>query len=370
VATEPVIDLQKLLAPIPGDNPSGENQLYLGLHDQIREARRADDTLARGDWQIDTKTSDWHLVASLATDALAGKTKDLQVAAWLGEALIKLHGFAGLRDGLRLMKGLIEGFWETVYPEIEEGDLEGRANALSFMDRTAAQAALEAPITSNRFGDNYSYAKWDESRKYDIPLNADALAGEEAERVAGIRQRAQTEGKITSEQWRFAYNASNRAYYEETFALLNECWEDYRALDKAMDEKFANQTPGLGVLRKSLDGIRTQVEKYVKEKRILEPDPIEVQEGEAPAEGAAEGTGGGAGPLTGPLKSRKDALRKLAEVAQYFRQTEPHSPVSYLADRAIRWGEMPLDSWLEDVIKDPAVLSHLRETLGVVKKQE
>jgi hypothetical protein len=40
-------------------------------------------------------------------------------------------------------------------------------------------------------------------------------------------------------------------------------------------------------------------------------------------------------------QSRADALRRLAAVAAYFRRTEPHSPVSYLVQRAVRWGEMP-----------------------------
>ena len=60
-----------------------------------------------------------------------------------------------------------------------------------------------------------------------------------------------------------------------------------------------------------------------------------------------------------------EALARLAEVAEYFRQTEPHSPVSYLVQRAIAWGQMPLDTWLADVIKDTSVLEGIRETLGI-----
>jgi type VI secretion system protein ImpA len=52
-------------------------------------------------------------------------------------------------------------------------------------------------------------------------------------------------------------------------------------------------------------------------------------------------------------------------VADYFRRTEPHSPVSYLVQRAVRWGEMPLEAWLQNVIHDEGVLEQLRETLGL-----
>jgi type VI secretion system protein ImpA len=58
----------------------------------------------------------------------------------------------------------------------------------------------------------------------------------------------------------------------------------------------------------------------------------------------------------------------LAEVADFFRQTEPHSPVSYLVQRAVKWGNMPLESWLQEVVKDESVLSQIRETLGFAEQ--
>ena len=64
-------------------------------------------------------------------------------------------------------------------------------------------------------------------------------------------------------------------------------------------------------------------------------------------------------------QDRADAIRRLAAVAEYFRRTEPHSPIAYLVQRAVRWGEMPLEEWLRDVIHDENVLGQLRETLGL-----
>jgi len=55
----------------------------------------------------------------------------------------------------------------------------------------------------------------------------------------------------------------------------------------------------------------------------------------------------------------------LAEIAAFFQKTEPHSPVAYLVQRAVKWGNMPLDSWLQEVIKDPATLEQLNEMLGI-----
>ena len=97
------IDINSLLAPIPGENPAGEDLRYSPIYDDLKEARRADDPLERGEWQREIKTSDWDKVISLAVDALSKKSKDLQIAAWLTEALIRKEGFSGLVAGLRLL---------------------------------------------------------------------------------------------------------------------------------------------------------------------------------------------------------------------------------------------------------------------------
>jgi type VI secretion system protein ImpA len=358
-----VADLDALLAPIAGENPAGESLQYSGLHDELREARRVEDNLAQGEWQYETKVADYHQVISLATPALATQTKDLQVCAWLCEALVKLHGFPGLRDGLKLMRGLHEQFWEKVYPEIDEGDMEARANSVAWMDRELGLAIKEVPLTQAQGGGvNYSYLGYEQSKQFDIPENLEKLDAGKLAQMEELRAQALEEGKTTGEDWRKAFHNTRRAFYEETWRVLDECWAEYQALDKVMDEKYDRQTPGLGSLKKSLDEVRTLVEKLLKEKRILEPDPVADAEG---AEGEAGAGDGAQGISTGPVRTRQEALRRLAEVSDYFRRTEPHSPVAYLVQRAIKWGQMPLETWLQDVIKDDTVLGQLRETLGL-----
>ncbi len=360
------INLEALLEPIPGENPAGENLQYSGLHDRVREARRADEVLEQGEWKRELKVANWSQVGLLAQDALCTKTKDLTLCAWLSEALVKLHGFIGLRDGLKLMRGPQERFWENLYPEIDEGDLEARANSLYWMDDRLALIIKEAPLTRSMTGPDHSYLQWEDARAFEIE-NPDQTGALESDRAEELKALAAEEGKITGEEWRKAYNATTRAFYEETYATVCECWEEFLALERVVDEKFDRQAPSLSALKKSIDDIRTLVEKLVKEKRLLEPDAPAVEESGAEVGGRtrqAEGASG-AGSSTGPINSRQEALRRLAEVADYFHGTEPHSPVSYLVQRAIKWGEMPLELWLQDVIKDAAVLGHLRETLGI-----
>ena len=365
------VDIEEMLAPIPGDNPAGTNLQYAGLYDEINEARREDENLVQGEWKRDRKVADWPRVVKLATEALATRTKDLQVGAWLLEALVKTGGFEGLRDGLTILRGLLERFWDGLYPEIDEGDLEARANALTWLERPSMlpklpRALKDVPISESITESRYSYLQWEQSREFDIPERLEGLDTDALRSINELKRRAADEGKITSEQWRIAKSATPRAFYELTNLLLGECWAEFQSLDQVIDGKFGRHAPSLGIVKKTLDDIRTFAEKIVKEKRILEPDPVDELPGTVDPERSMESQSDMDPVLSaGPIHTRQEALIRLAEVAGFFRRTEPHSPVAYLVQRAIKWGQMPLEVWLQEVIKNDGVLDQLRETLGL-----
>ena len=361
--------MSDLLSPIPGDNPAGGNQRYVGTYDEIAEARRAEDTLEQGEWQREVKVADWDAVVSIATEALSTRTKDIQIAAWLTEAWAKLNGFSGLCDGLLLIAGFLSQFWENLYPEIEDGDLESRAAPLEWLDRQIPMTIKEIPITNcDDGGENYSWLRWEESREVDNLGRQNPEAMEEAI----------SDGKIGGKQFDDAVAATSRAYYETVFTELNGCLEEFEQLDSLIDKQFGQEAPSISGIKKALEGCQTLIERIVMQKRELEPDPQLLEEekpsvmrsllknivgrGEKdislspkPAQG-----GGGFEP-----EDREDAFRRLEAIAAYLKRVEPHSPVSYLVQRAVGWGRMPLEEWLGEVIRSEDVLHHLRDTLGI-----
>ena len=365
LTTPPVIDLDGLLQPISEENPSGESMQYSGLYDEIREARRADLDVAQGQWQTELKTANYRQVIDLAIPALTTQTKDMQIVAWLSESLTRVNGFSGLRDSLKLMRGVQENFWETCFPEIDEGDQEGRANAVAWLDKECALSAQTIPLTD---GDGLSFIAWEESKRFDVPENIETLEFNEQEKFNQLRVQAEQENRITGERWRKAKGQTRRAFYEQLSFTLEECLTEFGLLNQTIEEKFdRNQAPAMPELRKILEDIQSPVKRLLQEKREQEPDPVEESEaGETGSEGGTgEGaTGGSGGVAAGAVRSRQDALKRLADVAEFFRKTEPHSPVAYLVQRAVKWGNMPLDNWLQEVIKDETVLGQLRETLG------
>ena len=359
-----VLNFETLLTPISEEKPSGEYLRYSGIYDEISEARRADKDVPQGEWQTEVKYADFRKVISLAVPALEKDTKDLQISAWLSEALVNEYGFVGLRDSLKLITGFQEVFWETLHPEVDEGDMEGRANAIAWMELQTSFALRKAKITNYT---GYSFIDFEDSKKFDIPDNIDALDSTEQARYNELRAQAEKENRVTANKWRAEMAQTRRAFYEELNFLIEECWTAYNDVNRVIEEKFdRNQAPGLNNLKKSLDDVHTQVKKFLEEKRAEEPDEVtdETAEGEADGEGGAVVKVAGVATASGAIQNRQDALKRLADIATFFQKTEPHRPISYLVQRAVKWGNMPLESWLQDVIKDEAVIYQIRQTLG------
>ncbi|HEX3867909.1 MAG TPA: type VI secretion system protein TssA [Gemmatimonadaceae bacterium] len=325
-----------LLNPIPGENPGGVDLRYDPIYDKIKEARREDEDVPQGEWTTALKVADWPTVIALATDALSTKTKDLQIGAWLTEALVRREGFPGLRAGLDVLAGLVEKFWDTLYPEIDDGDLEMRAGPLDWVGLKLNIAVLRVPL--DRGGNDSFQLK--ESRT--IPTEEDA--GFDADK-GKARQAAIAAGKPTPEVVEAAFTSTPKAWYKTLVADVNACIASLKALEAASDEKFGNDAPGYGGLRETLTGVQHTVTQALKRKLELDPDPIEetaaAESGDAGAGEGGEAAGAAAGSvLTAEPRSRDDAANRIVSAAKYIRQSDPFNPASYLLLRGFRWGEL------------------------------
>jgi type VI secretion system protein ImpA len=268
-----VIDIDAILAPIPGDNPAGEDLRYSPSYDEIKEARRADDMLDRGDWQREIKTSDWDKVITVSVDALTKKTKDLQIAAWLTEALIKTEDFSGLVMGLTILNGLLRDYWDNVYPEIEDGDLDFRVAPIEFMNDKLWPCIKEVSLTDTGVTPGYSWIKWQESRQVGHEASIRNKYGDVDDKKKKMREELIAEGKLTAEDFDSAVALSSRTHYESLAKDLTSCMEKFETFDGILDEKFKPNPPRLAEFRKALEDCEHLVTKILKEKKVHEPEP-------------------------------------------------------------------------------------------------
>jgi type VI secretion system protein ImpA len=355
----------ELLNPIEGPNPSGANLRYDPVYDKIKEARREEAQPPPGMSEQDRKVSDNAQVIRLSTELLTTKTKDLQLAAWLTEAMLKKTGFGGLKDGLALCCGLVEKFWDTVYPEIEDGDVESRGAPLGFVG-----LKLDIPLKLIPVVEKAKYGVLDYQQSREVGYE-DQVKGDEAKkkRAALIK-----EGKLAPELFDKAFEETPKKFYAQAEKDLDGCLETLTRLKKSCDEKFGNEGPTFGPLQTALEASRHLIHGFLQKKREKEPDPVEPV-------AAAEGTPGADGEVassdgapirTGVLISvdgssepadRVEAIKKVAEAAAYLRRREPQSPASYLMLRGLRWGELRAAIEQADPTKLEAPPTELRRHL-------
>jgi len=335
-----------LLNPISGDNPSGANLRYEKVYDQIKEARTEDDeSIPSGAWAAKIKKADFNLVIKLAGEALANKSKDLQLAAWLTEAHVKKEGIGLIQPCLKLLQDLQEQFWDTLYPEIEDGDVGMRAVPIEWAANRIASILREAPITR----DGLNYYQFKESRA--IGYEADA---EYNEAKTAQRQQAIADGKPTAEDFDKSFNSTPKSWYVQMDAAFQSSMETMEALQVYCEEKYRDEGPGFGKLRTSLEEVGQVVSGLLDEKRKTEPDappPEEVVEEPEPepevaaeADAVAEAAPAAARPKAGKTQSlepadREDAYTRVQACAKFLQQDNPASPVAYLLQAALRFGE-------------------------------
>ncbi|WP_129526850.1 type VI secretion system protein TssA [Achromobacter agilis] len=363
-------DIDTLLQPIPGDAPCGADMVFSAEFDAIREARRHDDPhLDQGDWVIDIKEADWPQVISICTIVLRDRSKDVRVAAWLAEAWAKTRGFAGLRDGFLLLDGLCRRYWDGLHPVPDEGDVQQRVGNLAWLLSRSQQLVRELPLTQSE-GGRLGAALWESASHL---ANAVKRAPQNAAEL--------TRGKLTLEQFDAARRDTPPAFYSELESNLQSCFAAVDVLELTLAERLGDDGPAFSPVREALKDVTELAHRFARDAGLLvradmTPPPAAVP---APSATRLEPTltpadhtpvASGPAPARGPLQTRDQALTQLREVAEFFRRTEPHSPVAYLADKAASWGEMSLHLWLRTVLKNDETLSGLEELLGVQKQPD
>ncbi len=266
------IDIEALMAPLPGDKPTGENLRYTATYEEIQEARRADDPLDRGDWQREIKTADWDKVIALGAAALRDQTKDLQIGAWLVEALTAREGFKGLDTGLRLMTALLRDFWEAVYPQIEDDDLDYRIGPLEFLNDKLWLYIKQIPVTDAGTTPGYGWVQWQESRQVGSEEDTRNQYGDVDEGKKAARDEMIAEGKLSAEEFDAAVARSTKSFYAARYEELTACLEAFGQLDQVVDDNFGKEAPRLSELKGALEDCDQLLSKILKAKQAEEPD--------------------------------------------------------------------------------------------------
>lgn len=320
------IDTDSLLEPVSPDSPCGPDLEYSGVMELERLAQGKPERQI-GDALLPAEEPDWAAVGKMAAD-LAGRTKDLRVLVKLTQARIRTDGYGGLRDGLSLIRGTIERYWDCLYPPIDpdDGDPALRVNTLvGLCDPDLALKPLrDAPLVRSRSLGRFS-----------------------------LRDLAVAAGNLSPPTDREPPTATtiDAAFLEVDIDALQgiatavrSASEDLRATEAFFLEQVGARAaigldPLASVLREADKALTQQIARRGGE-------PGEQGGLAAAAAGDQESAGGTA---AGVVRSREDVVRLLDRICEYYRSREPSSPVPLLLERAKRLAYMDFLSIVQDL---------------------
>jgi len=268
---------------------------------------------------------------------------------------VRLHGFAGLRDGFRLCRELSERYWDGIHPRPDEDGIATTVAQLSGLNGEGGEGALLGPIGAILITQGTS---------------VDPLSGQDyavAESVAAIvdpdaRAKRVAQGVPTLEMFETAARETSAEFLSELREVVESASEEFERLTGVMGEKCGSDEGGYSLAPPS-SNIKNLLEESLRRLRLLAGDEEESTEDEV-GEDAATSVAGSTGSVNS-IASREEAFRTLMNVADFFRRTEPHSPISYALEQAVRWGRMPLPELLRDLLPDDSARRDLFRLTGL-----
>lgn len=348
--TSPVIEIDPLLEPIEGDDPAGGNVPF-DVREKLENARKEVDP---ADFAPDDPTrpetaikADWGLIERTCKEVLTTTSKNLLIAARLTEALVRRHGYAGLRDGIILLRRLTDECWDRLYPEADEDGIEVRASAFNWLDEADRGARFPhtvraVPVVLSSAG-NFSWTDW--------------------------RLSQDGKGAVTREQFELSLNAMPSAKITEISESLDECVTELMALGTVLNAKMGHVAPGMTGVRNAVSECRTLAHQILKMKGGGESaETADGDEAEAASTGTPASSTGGGVSISVPANaaaSRADIYRVIGQCAAALQQLEPHSPIPYLLRRAVALGALPFPQLAKELVRDEAMLASVCREFGI-----
>lgn len=377
-----VIDIQALSQPVTDDCPQGSdirldrspNSDYYRIKDARNGARAAERAnLFDDEAGVDTLAL-WQPVLDTAPQILSETSKDLEVLSWYIEALIRFHGLAGLRDGLALTLEIIEQYWDNLYPEPDEDGLETKVAPLTALNGDGGEGTLLGPIRNceiTTLGNDRAFSYW----QYQQARDASKVADEDER-----NSRLQTMGfNLNSIEKTVATGDS--AFYITLVADLEACCEHFQAINELMASHCAHEAPPSTSIRELLEEVLRTV-RFLSKDKLAQHQADETAENTeqsaateaasthaTPSSALQSDAGSPIAQMTnaggGPIQHREDALNRLQDVANYFRQHEPHSLLSPAIERVVGWGRMSASELLMELVPEDNARAILSQLTGI-----
>ena len=357
-----VFDVELLLKPISVDHPAGmdlrTDAIEHDWYDQIRRERSAARSVER---RLDVEPDhdriglrkNWNSVLELSQKLLAEYSKDLEIAAYLLEASIRIHGFSGLRDGFKIVRRIIEEYWPDLYPKTVDNQ-DPELSHLTGLNGGEVVGSLIGPIltqslTGGGVANEFICADFLQARQLET------LSPEDRERQLESVQQ------VTMDEFRRAIGETPTGFYVRLQQDVDECRDEFQQLRSTLIEVCGDLAPPTTNILDALDTF-ADILIYIAGPADHQNDEEMIDDTQDSDISRSSSTGNA---MFGSIRTREEALLALEEVAAFYRRSEPHSPMSSAATQLARWGRMTLPELVDILIPDEQARSFFRMRTGL-----
>lgn len=344
-----VIPIEELLNEIAADAPCGDDIEYDPIFAELEQQAQGTPERQYGDTIIPAEPPDWRGVQEAAL-TLSKRSHDLRVAVYLARSLLNTDGLSGFAEGLALVDGWIERYWDTVYPQLDpddDNDPTLRVNTIVALcdPETTLRELRETPLVESRALGRFSLR--------DIQIATGTLTPSAATETGELP----TQSRIDA-----AFQDADLATLQATATAAAEAMAQAEQIEAALTEQIgATEAPDLGALTGLLKEIRHALAEPLRQRGVDPGSTGEAVETAATVigpEGLAS-SGPRVAVPAGEIATREDVIRLLDKLCDYFKRYEPSSPVPFLLKRAKTLVSKDFMAILNDLAPDGAGQANL-----------
>jgi type VI secretion system protein ImpA len=330
------VSVGELLAPISVEDASGPNLEYDPEFAKLERTAQGKPEQQMGSTIVPAEDPDWKAVSKDA-QALLGRTKDLRVAVHLAKASLRLGALEGFSEALAVLRGLVDGYWDTVHPRLDpddDNDPTMRVNALAALVDGPTLAAVRAtPIVSSRALGRFSLR--------DIAVATGEVPPPEGQQPPSM---ANIEG---------AFDSIEPEALTATATAAKNAVDDVNTIETLVTEKVGGSQ---AVNLSKLSQLLVTASKHLAAAQARR-SAGEAAAGEGADAGEAVSSEGGGAParrsgMPGQVNTREDVLRALEQIIHYYERNEPSHPLPIVMKRARRMVTMSFLEIMKDVAPD------------------
>lgn len=367
--THTILDFSNLLTPINRKLPVGKNirthQELIHFYHQIKEHRTKARAIERQHLLVNNSSAkdNWKAVQQLCINVLANHSKDIEICTWLCEALLREHGFSGLSQGFSLLRLLTEKYWDKIFPLPDEDGMLTRLAPLIGLNGDEVEGTLITAIALTPLTEQGSevFCLWHYQQALDLLTVVDPE--KRAQRLAS--------GSVSIDRLEKSFGECSADFLRNQSFVLKNCLTEYNSLIEWLSVHCKEDTPPssriISQLTACIECIQMvggpQPQLFPSETNTetvtnisVSPTPLTsdtLDPGNTPAQGCTVHS------------QREQVLNTILQAAEYFRRTEPHSPLPYLLERAVHWGRLSFSELLEELIQDEGVRNQLCQLTGI-----